>query len=96
MDLSDKTAGSPAAHASFFLPPKAPVGEYAVEVFGFKDGEGFRIGSGSVTLGYAGATAFIVSLAHDHGLLYGCLAVLISILAGLLIGLIFRGKAGAH
>lgn len=96
VDIEKKGDDRIEAHAAFFLPPKAPVGEYAIEVFSFKDKQGTRLGSASVTLGYDGATAFIVSLAHNHGLLYGCLAVLISLLAGLFIGMIFRGKTGAH
>ena len=35
-------------------------------------------------------------LAHDHGLLYGILAVLAAIGAGLLMDLIFGTKKGLH
>jgi uncharacterized protein (TIGR02186 family) len=96
VEVVDKGAEGREVHAAFFLPAKAPVGEYAIEVFAFKDNAGSLLGSARVTLGYADATAFIVSLAKNHGLLYGCLAVLIAVLAGLFIGLIFKGKAGAH
>jgi uncharacterized protein (TIGR02186 family) len=86
-------AGSREALATFFLPPKTPVGEYKVEAFSFKNGEQIARGSGSFGIEFARTTAFMASLARNHGLLYGCLAVLIAILAGLLTGFIFRGRS---
>jgi len=35
-------------------------------------------------------------MAKDHGLLYGCLAVIIAITAGLITGFVFGGKGGSH
>lgn len=81
----------------FFLPPKAPVGEYLVELYGFKDGSGTLLGSGSITLEQDHLIQFITSMVGRHSLLYGCLSVMVAIVAGLLTGVIFGlGKGKAH
>jgi uncharacterized protein (TIGR02186 family) len=81
----------------FLLPPKAPVGEYLVELYGFKDGSGTLLGSGSITLEQDHLIRFITSMVGNHSLLYGCLAVMVAIVAGLLTGVIFRlGRGRAH
>lgn len=81
----------------FLLPPKAPVGEYLVELYGFKDGSGTLLGSGSITLEQDRLIQFITSMVGHHSLLYGCLSVMIAIVAGLLTGVIFGlGKGKAH
>lgn len=81
----------------FFLPPKAPIGEYLVELYGFQDGSGTLLGSGSITLGQDQLIQFIISMVGHHSLLYGCLAVMVAIVAGLLTGVIFGlGKGKAH
>jgi hypothetical protein len=81
----------------FLLTPKAPVGEYLVELYGFKDGSGTLLGSGSITLEQDHMIRFITSMVGNHSLLYGCLAVMVAIVAGLLTGVIFGlGKGKAH
>jgi len=81
----------------FLLPPKAPVGEYLVELYGFKDGSGTLLGSGSIALEQDHLIRFITSMAGNHSLLYGCLAVMVAIVVGLLTGIIFGlGKGKAH
>jgi len=81
----------------FLLPPKAPVGEYLVELYGFKDGSGTLLGSGSITLEQDRLIRFITSMVRNHSLLYGCLAVMVAIVAGLLTGVLFRlGRGRAH
>jgi len=81
----------------FLLPPKAPVGEYRVELYGFLNGSGTLLGSGVITLERDHLMQFITSMAGHHSLLYGCLAVMVAIVAGLLTGIIFGlGKGKAH
>ena len=81
----------------FLLPPKAPVGKYLVELYGFKDGSGTLLGSGRITLEQDHLIRFITSMVEHHSLLYGCLSVMIAIVAGLLTGVIFGlGKGKAH
>jgi len=84
------------ASATFFLPPKAPPGEYSVDLFAFKNGQGTLLGSGSFALEFSPATAFVSDMARERGLLYGCMAAVIAILAGLATGFVFGGKGEAH
>jgi uncharacterized protein (TIGR02186 family) len=84
------------ASVSFFLPPKVTPGNYAVEVFAFKGGRGELLGRGSFEVDFSHSTEYISRMAKEHGLLYGCLAAIIAVLAGLLTGFIFGGKGGAH
>lgn len=81
----------------FRLPPKAPVGEYLVALYGFQNGSGTLLGSGIITLEQSHLVRFITSMVAHQSLLYGCLAVMIAIIAGLLTGVIFGlGKGKAH
>jgi uncharacterized protein (TIGR02186 family) len=83
--------------SEFLLPAKAPVGDYTVDVFSFQGGKGDLIGTAKVDLKRGSVVSFITSLATHHGLLYGCLAVTVAVLAGLATGFIFgKGKGGAH
>ncbi len=83
------------ATARLFLPAKAPVGDYQVEVFAFRDGRVEPVGSAGIHLQRGREVAFLTDMVKDRGLLYGCLAVIIAIFAGLGTGLVF-GKGGAH
>jgi hypothetical protein len=68
-----------------------------VEVFDFRNGEGTLLESGKVRLKRSPFVSFFVSLVAEHGLLYGCLVVVLALLAGLLTGYVFgRGKGGTH
>ena len=96
IQLSPLGQGFQEASASFFLPPKAPPGRYAVDVFTFRDGRGELLGRGSFELEFSPATAFLSTMARAHGLLYGILASVIAILAGLATGFIFGGKGEGH
>lgn len=85
------------AVTDFLLPAKAPVGEYVVDVFRFQNSEGELLNSARLRLQRASTVSFITSLVVEHGLLYGCLAVAIAILAGLSTGFIFGlGRGGSH
>jgi len=77
------------------VPSRLSPGEYLVEIFAVKDGVVIAQGVKPVTARLVGAPGFIARLAFSHGVWYGVLASLISMLAGLAVGLIFRSK-GAH
>jgi len=77
------------ATAEFLLPPSAPMDDYTVEVFAFHDHQGELLGTAVVHLRRSSIVSSIASLAANHGLLYGCLAVLAAVLAGLFTGFIF-------
>lgn len=77
------------------LPAKAPPGSYRVEVFCFRDRRLSSRREGTFTLTRGAFNGFFSSLADRHGLLYGILAVVLAIGAGLLVGLAF-GSVKAH
>jgi uncharacterized protein (TIGR02186 family) len=89
VELHSVGAGRQEATGTLLLPAKTPVGDYTVEVFGFHDGEGTRIGAATVHLKRTPVVASITSLVAEHGLLYGCLAVVVAVAAGLFTGFIF-------
>lgn len=78
------------------LPSALPQGDYKLEVFALgKDGiVGYS--ERDLKAKQTGMPEFIAKLAFDHGTLYGVLAVLVALIAGLLTGTIFKGEKGAH
>jgi uncharacterized protein (TIGR02186 family) len=89
--------GRQEATGAFLLPAKALVGDYTVDVFGFREGEGELIGTAKIHVQRSSGVSFITSLVTNHGFLYGCLAVAVAILAGLSTGYIFgMGKGRSH
>ncbi len=87
--LHDLGAGRQEAEADFFLPAKTPVGDYTVDVFGFRAQQGKLLGTATIHVKRTSTVSWIASLAANHGLLYGCLAVVIAVLAGLFTGFLF-------
>lgn len=80
--------------ASFRLPARIPAGTYAIDVFGFRGGRIHAVGSATVEVEQVGLARALHGLAMQHGLLYGCAAVVIAILAGLATGLVFGLRSG--
>lgn len=90
-------AGSAIAEATFFLPAKAPTGEYRILVHGFGPDGSALLAQGTVTVVQTGAAAFISALSVEHGLAYGILAVVIAVGVGLITGVIFgMGSKKGH
>ncbi len=89
IQIQPADAGRQEAVGEFLLPAKAPVGDYTVDVFAFQGGKGELIGTANVRLRRGAAVSAITDLAANHGLLYGCLAVAVAVLAGLSTGLVF-------
>jgi hypothetical protein len=78
---------------AFRLPPRAPVGDYTLELIGFKDGHAVGLNSASLQLEQVGMVLQLRRFAFDHGLAYGIVASLIAVVVGLLTGLIFQPKS---
>ncbi|MCG6982430.1 MAG: TIGR02186 family protein [Deltaproteobacteria bacterium] len=78
------------------IPPRLVPGKYLVETFAVKDGSVESRTRAELQVKQVGFPAFITRLAFKHGALYGLLATIIAIAAGLLIGVIFKGEKGAH
>jgi hypothetical protein len=83
--------------ATLVLPAKIPPGNYRILVLGCRDGQGEFLGSSVVTVSAVGLVRFVSDMAHRQGLLYGALAVLVAIAAGLTVGVLFGlGSKGGH
>lgn len=78
------------------IPPRLPPGKYLVETFAVKDGSLAARTAAELQVNQVGLPALISTLAFNRGALYGVLATVIAIAAGLLIGVIFKGEKGAH
>jgi hypothetical protein len=77
------------------IPSRLTPGKYLVELVAVRDGSIIAQAQQPVTANLVGFPAMLANLAFGHGALYGVLATLIALLAGLAIGLVFQSK-GAH
>jgi Putative transmembrane protein (Alph_Pro_TM). len=80
---------------TFHLPSKAQPGKYKINLFQLNNSEAILLNSQPVTVEKAGFTTYLSSLAINHGLLYGVIAVIIAIISGLAVGILF-GSRGGH
>jgi uncharacterized protein (TIGR02186 family) len=81
--------------AILLMPSRLTPGEYLVEAFALNHGK-IAATSSSLKVDQVGLPALLSALAFEHGGLYGALATLIAIAAGLLMGFLFKGSKGAH
>ena len=89
-------SGGKSFRAVVQIPPRLTPGKYLVESFAVKDGAVAARTTAELQVKQVGLPAFISRLAFNHGALYGLLAAIIAIAAGLLMGVIFKGEKGAH
>ncbi len=85
-----------AFHAVIHFPSALTPAAYSLETFAIRDGNVIARDSRTIEAKMVGWPAFLAGLAFQHGLLYGILAVLVALAAGLFIGYIFRGDSGGH
>jgi uncharacterized protein (TIGR02186 family) len=90
------SAGVKSFHCTLSMPSDLPPGDYTIEVFAIRDDTVVAQAAQALIAKETGMTAFISSLAFQHGTLYGVLAVLVALIAGLLTGIVFKGGKGAH
>lgn len=81
--------------ARLSIPSRLAPGTYTVEVTALRDGQVLAQSGQEVRARLTGAPAMLSDMAFGHAALYGILATIIAILAGLGIGLVFQSK-GAH
>jgi uncharacterized protein (TIGR02186 family) len=79
-----------------FIPARVPPGSYRIKALAFNDGHIVGAGKDEIRVKEVGVPAFLSSLSFNHGGLYGFLAVLIAIGAGLLMDFLFGGSKGSH
>jgi len=96
VEYGTEAAGQKTFRCTLKVPSALPVGTYRLEVAAVKNHTVVSRATQPLEALETGMPAFISRLAFDHGTLYGVLAVLIALMAGLLTGVLFKGGKGAH
>ena len=98
ISFGQKSGTEKSFKAIVWIAPRIPVGEYQVQVMEIHNGIIVGNSMDQLKVEEQGIPAMISSLAFNHSLLYGFLAVLIAIAAGLVMDFFFgTGKGGgAH
>ncbi|MFZ3047745.1 MAG: TIGR02186 family protein [Desulfatirhabdiaceae bacterium] len=78
------------------IPPKLPPGSYVVEVYAVRGGDIVSRYQHPLTLKLESFPGIMSTMAFDHSAMYGILATLIAVVAGLLTGVFFGGSRGGH
>jgi uncharacterized protein (TIGR02186 family) len=78
------------------LPASLPQGNYRLELLAIRNGAVEASLIRNIDAREVGMPAWISRLAFNHGTLYGVLAVLVAVVAGLFTGIMFKGEKGAH
>ena len=78
----------------FTFPDKAKEGSYVIESYAIKDGQVIAESNDIVEVKKVGLMGWLYRTSQNSGLLYGIMAVVIAVGAGLLVGRIFKG--GGH
>ncbi len=78
------------------VPAAMHQGIYTVKTSVLQNGQVIETVSSPLKVEEVGLPALIRSLAFNHALLYGIMATLVAVFAGLLMGYIFQGEKGAH
>lgn len=85
------------AAADLFLPARTPPGQYRIRLLSFRDGDGADVAETATVVRQEGFPAFTSRMAHERGLLYGIVSVVLAIAAGMLTGVVFgRGSRRPH
>ncbi len=74
------------------LPSRAPVGEYRLEVSTVKGNRVVGHGVATLRVEQTGLQQWITRMAQQHAALYGSMAVLLAVAAGIGVGFIFKGR----
>jgi len=93
---SDTNDGVKSFEADLKIPSRIKPGEYTLDLYTVKDGQITARKSLDLPVKLAGFPAMLSSLAFQHGALYGILATLVALFAGLLMGFFFSGAKAGH
>jgi uncharacterized protein (TIGR02186 family) len=94
LKLKAAAGAESAVTASFPLPSNTRPGTYKVCLSVIQDGRVVSRNCADLTVRLVGFPAWLASLAYEHGLAYGVLAVVIAIVTGFAMGFIFKGGGG--
>jgi uncharacterized protein (TIGR02186 family) len=76
-------------------PADGPLGEYNVYCYAVKAGQAQLLGQDKFQVRQTGLADWLTHQASDNAVIYGILAALIAVAAGILVGLVFK-KGGGH
>jgi uncharacterized protein (TIGR02186 family) len=76
--------------AAITLPAQVPIGEYAVDVKLFADGNLVAHTASAFEIVKVGFEQFVVNAARDHGVLYGLAIAMMALLTGWIASVVFR------
>ncbi len=82
--------------AAIHIPPKLKSGTYQVDVYAVEGNQIAAQTSRQLNLKQIGFPAFLSSMAFGRSLVYGIMAVVIAVFAGLGTSMVFSSKGGAH
>jgi uncharacterized protein (TIGR02186 family) len=95
ISYESSSEGQKTFRAEVPIPSRLTPGSYVVEVDAVRNGEVIARAEQPVAVNLVGFPALLAGLAFEHSALYGILATVIALLAGLGIGLIFQSR-GSH
>ncbi len=75
---------------TMYFPANVPTGTYDVEVFLVRDGRVVDAQTTPLSIAKVGIGADVYYFAHNSSVLYGIIAIVIALLAGLFAGVVFR------
>ncbi|MBI4344402.1 MAG: TIGR02186 family protein, partial [Euryarchaeota archaeon] len=76
------------------IPPTASVGMDMVDIYVVKGGVILEHQRKVLTIENAGIGGWLTEMAEERGLLYGFIAVIVALSAGLVVGVMFKGGGG--
>jgi hypothetical protein len=94
LKLTPAADGRLEVRGKFWLPANVKPEEYKVCLTAIRDGQAVGQQCAPLAVQMIGFPALLMSLAFEHGLLYGILAVVIAIFTGFLMGYLFKGGGG--
>lgn len=94
LKLSPAGSGRLEVRGRFWIPANVKPDTYKVCLTGVLDGKAVDQQCADLTVQMVGFPALLMSLAYQHGLMYGILAVIVAIFTGFLMGYLFKGGGG--
>ena len=90
--IKSDAGGKQVLQAYLDIPSFIPVGEYEIVVYCFQNGKLADKSFAALSVKKTGLPLFVSNLAIEHAPLYGILAIIVAMSAGVLIGMIFTKK----
>lgn len=96
LTYTDNDAGTRQFTVTLQVPPRMSPDAYSIDVFAVQEDQVIGQAGDVLQVKMVSFPEMISKLAYQRSLLYGVLAVLVAVAAGLLMGVLFRDKGGAH